>query len=141
MLQKFVKHSHGTGGASSSQRPALSVIGPDVRIVGDIHTQGEMQIDGQVEGDITCQVLVVGEGGSISGEISAETVRVHGEVTGKIVAKTVAIARSAKVIGDITHECLEIEAGAHMEGHCIRPGTQAPALCPPAPEAEAEAAE
>jgi cytoskeletal protein CcmA (bactofilin family) len=111
----------------------LSVIGADVRIVGDIITQGEMQIDGQVDGDITCQRLLVGEGGRISGEVTAETVQVHGELHGKVNAQRVVIARSARVVGDITHESLEIEAGAAMEGHCHRRSG--------APKVEAKAAE
>ncbi len=120
MLQKLAK-SHGIGsGGGSARASGLSVIGPDVRIVGDIITQGEMQIDGQVEGDITCQTLVVGEGARIAGEVSAETVRVHGELAGKINATTVVIAKSARVVGDVTHSTLEIEAGAHLEGHIIR---------------------
>lgn len=122
MLQKLAK-SHGIGGGHAPARASgLSVIGPDVRIVGDIITQGEMQIDGQVEGDITCQTLVVGEGARIAGEVSAETVRVHGELAGKINATSVVIAKSARVVGDVTHDTLEIEAGAHLEGHIIRKG-------------------
>lgn len=130
MLQKLTK-----GTPSQSPRPAvpLSVIGPDVRIIGDIITQGEMQIDGKVEGDITCQMLVVGEGARISGAVTAETVRVHGHLSGKVDANTVMIARSAEVIGDITHESLEIEAGGQVEGHLIRKAAQrAKALLPAA---------
>lgn len=105
----------------------LSVIGADVRIVGDIITKGEMQIDGQVDGDITCQRLVVGEGGRISGAVTAETVQVHGELAGHIVADTVMIAKTARVVGDVTHQSLEIEAGAFMEGRCLHSGTSAAA--------------
>lgn len=118
------------GAGISAKRPPgalpLSVIGADVRIVGDIITQGEMQIDGQVDGDITCQRLVVGEGARIGGEVSAETVEVHGELRGKINAGTVLIARTARVFGDVTHESLEIEAGAEMEGHLLRKTRNAP---------------
>lgn len=132
MLRKL-----GKGAPASSGRAAvpLSVIGADVRIVGDIITQGEMQIDGQVEGDITCQRLVVGEGARITGEVAADSVRIHGHLSGKIVANSVTIAKSAQVVGDITHETLEIEAGGHLEGHLIRKGSQpvtaTPALEPP----------
>jgi cytoskeletal protein CcmA (bactofilin family) len=121
MLQGFGK-ALGVGGTAKRPPGALplSVIGADVRIVGDIITQGEMQIDGQVDGDITCQRLVVGEGARIAGEVSAETVEVHGELRGKINAGSVVIARTARVYGDVTHESLEIEAGAQMEGHLLR---------------------
>lgn len=119
MLRKLAKGGNVLGNGSASRTIPLSVIGPDVRIVGDIITQGEMQIDGQVEGDITCQTLVVGEGARITGEVTAETVRVHGALTGKINANQVMIAKSAQVVGDITHDSLEIEAGGHLEGHLI----------------------
>ncbi|MDO8605288.1 MAG: polymer-forming cytoskeletal protein [Phaeospirillum sp.] len=101
----------------------LSVIGPDVKIVGNIITQGEMQIDGQVEGDIACQRLLVGEGGRISGEVTAEIVQVHGELNGKINASSVLITKSGRVTGDVTQDSLEIEAGASMEGRLIRRGS------------------
>lgn len=121
MLQKLVRAaSSGGSGVSGTRGHILSVIAPDVRIVGDIMTQGEIQVDGQVEGDITCATLVVGEGARISGEVTAEHVKVHGELNGKINAAVICIARSARVVGDVTHESLEIEAGAHVEGHCIR---------------------
>lgn len=123
MLRKLAKGGTGLGTGSAPRTIPLSVIGPDVRIVGDIITQGEMQIDGQVEGDITCQTLVVGEGARIIGEVTAENVRVHGALTGKINANQVMVAKSAQVVGDITHETLEIEAGGHLEGHLIHKGT------------------
>lgn len=119
MLQKLVKNVAAATGSSSHHGAILSVIASDVRIVGDIITQGEIQVDGQVDGDITCANLVIGEGARIAGEVTAEHVRVHGELTGKINASVVRIAKSARVIGDVVHETLEIEAGAHVEGHCI----------------------
>ncbi len=122
MFQKLVRAAGGSAGshATAQRGRMLSVIADDVRIVGDIVTQGEIEVDGQVDGDITCATLVIGEGSRISGEVTADHVKVHGELTGKINAAVICIARSAKVMGDITHESLEIEAGAHVEGHCIR---------------------
>lgn len=125
MLRRIAK-AGSTGAGAAKPSSTLSMIGADVRIVGDIRSQGEMQIDGQVEGDIACQVLVVGEGARITGEVTADTVRIHGEVIGKIVAGALTIARSAKVTGDISHDSLEIEAGAQVEGHILRKGVPAP---------------
>lgn len=129
----------------------LSVIGADVRIVGDIITQGEMQIDGQIEGDITCARLVVGEGARITGAIIADTVRIHGHVNGTIVADAVKIAKTAEVVGDVTHDTMEMEAGGHVEGHLIRKGAPPAAMAleaprqslaaPAADQAESDAAE
>lgn len=143
MFQKFVKSNKSFGSSSMESRGGgtLSVIGPDVRIVGNILTQGEIQVDGQIEGDITCSTLVIGEGARISGEVTAEAIKVHGELTGKVNTNSISIARSARVVGDLTHETIEIEAGAHLEGHCMRRGVppKTPAELPK-PEDKAEPA-
>lgn len=130
MLRKLTKGSQGLGGSAGRPAIPVSIIGADVRIVGNIITQGEMQIDGQVEGDISCARLVVGEGGRIVGEVTADTVRVHGRLEGRILANSVTVAKSAEVVGDITHETLEIEAGGRLEGHLFRKGSQ-PVTPPP----------
>jgi len=129
MLSRF-----GKGGASSRKPAAggaLSLIGADVRIVGNITTEGEIQIDGQLEGDIACHRLLIGESGRVTGEITAETIQVHGEVVGKITAGAVVIARAARIAGDIIHDSIEIEAGAQLEGRLVRkPDAAAPEAAP-----------
>lgn len=124
MLQRLVKNvTHPAPAAGGSG--ILSVISPNVRIIGDIVSHGEVHVDGEIDGNITCQILTVGEGARISGEITADAVKVHGDVTGKINAAEVKITRTARMLGDIHHETLEIENGAYFEGHCVRrPGSQ-----------------
>ena len=97
-----------------------SLLSTDLKITGDLVSQGELQVDGQIDGDIRTDVLIVGETAQINGEISADTVRVHGYVTGQIKARSVSLAKSAHVLGDILHESLSIEQGASLEGHCRR---------------------
>lgn len=140
MLSKFGKT--GTAGTPPRKKGApLSLIAADVRITGNILAEGEIQIDGQLEGDVQCQSLLVGESGKITGEITSETIRVHGEVTGKIIASAVVVARAGRVTGDIVHDTLEIEAGASLEGRMIRKSSYSAAtgeparLAPPEPAA------
>ena len=54
----------------------------------------------------------------IKGSIQADVARVHGCINGHLYAKSVFLACPAKVTGDITHERLEIEPGAFLEGNC-----------------------
>lgn len=106
--------------AVTKKPSAPSIISLDCRIKGDLHSDGEIQIDGYVEGDIRTKSLLVGQSAQVKGEVIAESVRVHGNVTGQIKAKHVNLAKSAHVVGDILHEDLSIDTGAFLEGHCKR---------------------
>ena len=111
-----------------------SIISADLTIEGNLNSTGEIQVDGVVHGDIRCKALIVGVKGSVTGEVSAQTVRMHGAVKGMIRAKSVFLASTARMSGDVEHESLAIEPGAFMEGHCKRI-TEAPAIATPVLEA------
>lgn len=99
---------------------APSIINANLAISGDLVSDGDIQLDGSVEGDVRTRRLTVGDKGTVNGAVVAEYVRVCGTVRGQIQAREVSIARSARVAGDIIHETLSIESGAHVEGHCRR---------------------
>ena len=111
-------------GANQPVAPAKpsppSLVSRDLKVVGNLKSDGEIQIDGSVEGDIRCKTLLIGESAHIKGEIIAETVVVHGSLNGQIQSRSVTLASSAHVVGDILHENLSIETGAFLEGHCRR---------------------
>lgn len=97
-----------------------SVISEDLKIIGDLTSDGEIHIDGTIDGDIRTNILLVGETAKIKGEIIADTIRVHGTINGQIRAKNVNLANTARVTGDILHENLSIDTGAFLEGLCKR---------------------
>ncbi|MBM3569399.1 MAG: polymer-forming cytoskeletal protein [Alphaproteobacteria bacterium] len=101
-------------------RSAPSLISNGLHIVGNLTSDGEVQIDGVVEGDINARSLTVGETASVIGEISADLLSVRGKVQGTIHAREVRIFRTAVVHGDVLHETIAIESGAFFEGHCRR---------------------
>lgn len=104
--------------AESGTPPSL--ISADMRLIGDLVSQGEVQIDGAVEGDIRAKSLLIGESADIKGEVLADHVRIHGRITGQIKSRNVHLAATAHVAGDILHESLSIETGAFIEGNCKR---------------------
>ncbi len=119
----FTKSSKGTGETGGNQPDANvppSIVSLDMRVIGDLQSEGEIHIDGIVEGDIRSKQLLVSETATVRGEIVAESVRVHGTVNGQIKAVNVSLAKTARVNGDILHETLAIEKGAFLEGHCKR---------------------
>ena len=95
---------------------APSILSSDLKIVGNLKSDGEIQIDGAVKGDIKGHVLTVGEQGKIDGSIVADTVRIFGTVNGRVEATTVHLDKSARVTADITFGTLAIAAGAYFEG-------------------------
>jgi cytoskeletal protein CcmA (bactofilin family) len=97
-----------------------SIISASLKIVGNLVSDGDVQVDGIIEGDVHSRSLTVSENASIHGEVDAETVRIHGTVEGQIRATNVAMGPTAKVVGDVIHTNLVIESGAFLEGHCKR---------------------
>ena len=99
-----------------------SIVSPDLTITGDLNSSGDIQVDGTVKGDVTADTLTIGEQGQVEGKVRGERVRVCGTVEGEIEGGTVTLAASARVLGDVVHDSLAIEPGAHLEGHCRRRG-------------------
>lgn len=106
--------------ATPKKRVPPSIVSADLTITGNLVSEGEVQIDGTLKGDIRGLNILVGEDALIQGEIIGDTVRVHGKVDGQIKALNVSLAKSAHVVGDILHDNLSIETGAFLEGHCKR---------------------
>ena len=101
-----------------------SVISADLKVVGDLHCAGDIQIKGTVEGDVKSRSVTVGEGAHVQGSIYGDSVHVSGSVKGYIEAPAVTVAKSAKILGDIVHDSLAVEAGAFLEGQCRRLDTK-----------------
>ncbi len=123
MFSKSKKEPGNKPAVQVSRKPAApSIIGADLSIVGDLSSEGEVQVDGFIDGDIRTKVLLIGESATVKGEIVGDTVRVYGKVDGQIKARAVILAKSAHVVGNILHENLSVEAGAFLDGHCKRMG-------------------
>lgn len=99
-----------------AQDPDTSIVGVELTVVGDIDCDGDLRIFGAVAGDVRGRVLIIEPSGQIEGRVSAERVHVCGEVTGSVTATDVSMASSARVVGNITHNHLHVEPGAHHDG-------------------------
>ncbi len=97
-----------------------SIISADLRVIGNLESDGDLQVDGQVEGDIRTRSVIIGEGAHVKGAILADSVRVCGAVTGQIKAASVTLASTAKVKGDVIQQSFSVEAGASLEGRVSR---------------------
>jgi cytoskeletal protein CcmA (bactofilin family) len=99
--------------------PAVpSILSKNLRITGNIETDGDIQLEGVVDGDVKTELLTIGVDAVVNGAITGDTVRVDGTVNGQITGRTVLLGKTARVNGDIIHESLAIEAGAFVHGMC-----------------------
>jgi len=119
-------------GLRPGERSAASIIGADLTIIGNLVSRGEVQVDGEIQGDIHGTNIVVGEKAKITGAIIADEVVVRGHVMGSIRGKRVMLQSSSHVEGDVFHQALSIEQGAFFEGKSRR--SEDPTAGVPRPE-------
>ena len=101
-------------------KPPASILSSDLLITGNLKTTGDIQVEGQVEGDIRAHLLTIGEGATVKGEVVADDVVVNGRVVGRVRGLKVRLTSTARVEGDIIHKTIAIESGAHFEGSVQR---------------------
>ncbi|MEY2924382.1 MAG: hypothetical protein RLZZ337_930 [Bacteroidota bacterium] len=99
---------------------AINVIGDGTKIVGDLKSNGDLRIDGTVEGNISTQAkCVLGASGIITGNISAKSCDISGVVNGNLaVSELLLIKSTGKINGDIRTAKLVVENGGEFNGGC-----------------------
>jgi cytoskeletal protein CcmA (bactofilin family) len=93
-----------------------SVIAEGMHVLGNIVSDGVLDIDGKIDGNVRGQTVTIRPNGSIRGDVTADLVHVYGEVDGLIKARTVMLYAEAHVTGTIMHEAITIEDGAFVDG-------------------------
>ena len=96
----------------------FSVYDSHMTITGDVETDGALRIDGRLEGSIhRADLIVVGEGASVVGDITAREVIVGGAVTGNIfAAQRTELLSSGIVAGDIRSAAILVQEGGVVQG-------------------------
>jgi cytoskeletal protein CcmA (bactofilin family) len=103
--------------AESPRQPSeATFISRDMTVEGNLYCEGELHIDGRVNGGVKAQVCLIDGNAVVSGEISAETLYIYGQVNGPVDAAHVHIYASANVRGDVTNDSISIENGAVIHG-------------------------
>lgn len=97
-----------------------SVIGPDLVIQGNLTSKGEVQIDGEVQGDVYGTHIIIGENARVTGSIVAEECVIRGHLLGTVRGRRVLLQSTSHVEGDIYHQTMAIEQGAFFEGKSRR---------------------
>jgi cytoskeletal protein CcmA (bactofilin family) len=125
MFSKPSKPANTSARPDSLEAPArkalaCSLIAENVSLAGDLASDGDVQLDGAVQGDLRVGHLTIGETGQVEGAITADAVEIRGRVMGTVTAKAVRLYATARVDGDITHGQLAIDAGAQFVGRSVK---------------------
>ncbi|MBR1885281.1 MAG: polymer-forming cytoskeletal protein [Schwartzia sp.] len=95
-----------------------TIIGHDTTITGEIQGSGNLRIDGRIDGGINVSSdIVIGESGSVQGNIKANSLIVAGSVTGNVDCDgNLSIHATGQLVGDVRVRSLNIADGGIFKG-------------------------
>lgn len=105
---------------ANNESPARNIIGNGTLIKGEIESNGDIRIDGQVIGSIKSNgKVVIGQNGVVEGEINCKTADLSGLIKGTLnVEELTTMKSTSKMEGELITKQLFIEIGATFTGKC-----------------------
>lgn len=100
------------------QTRVVSVISKALKITGQLESTEDIQVDGEVDGDVRGVSVKIGSNAKVKGTVYGDSVELAGTIDGKIEAKKVVLTSTAHMSGDVVHQDIKIESGAYIDGHC-----------------------
>ncbi len=105
-----------------------SRIGKGTKISGKLNFRAPAKIEGEAEGEITGDVIMIAQGAVVTARIAGTRVTVAGQVNGEIIARErLELLPTARLKCTITTPSLVLNEGAQFEGDCKMPGERAAA--------------
>ena len=120
MFSENKKDKQMTEGTSNQ-----NIVAQGTKMVGDFSSQGDLRIDGIIEGNIkTSGKVVVGKSGLIKGTLNGTDAYFEGKFSGKLaLSGTVTLKASAHIEGEVVAGKLAVEPGATFNVTCVMKGT------------------
>jgi cytoskeletal protein CcmA (bactofilin family) len=101
-----------------------SIIGSDLKVVGNLSCDSDIDVHGTVEGDIEAKTVTVDKEARVDGSIRARSVIVSGLVDGRMEASEISLTSTSRVTGELLHETLSVDPGARVEARLSRIGKE-----------------
>ena len=95
-----------------------SIIAADLRIVGNLISGGAIEIEGEIEGNVTCANVTIRRSGKVTGDVIADEVQADGEINGLVKGRSITVSETGRITGVIMYESLSIKDGAYIDGQC-----------------------
>jgi len=109
------------GNATHDQSDRLNKILSGTEITGDIVSDSNLLIEGEIIGNVSCSgKVMIGTSGKIKGNLVCVNAEVDGAMDGELtIENLLALHATARIKGDIQTLKLTIEEGAYFEGACV----------------------
>lgn len=116
--EKKKKNNERRTAVTNAPRSIPSIISAGLYVQGDLRTEGNIEIDGEVEGNIRCDTVTVRRDGVVKGNISANEIFLDGSANGMIKGKNIYVAPGATVSGVLFYDTLTVKDGAALNAQC-----------------------
>ncbi len=102
---------------SRRDAPLAALLGRGAAYSGDLRFEGRVRVDGAFKGRVyTEDVLEIGEGGVVDGEIDVATLIVAGTASGRVRARELLVLRPTGVLrGTVDAGALEAHPGGRVD--------------------------
>jgi cytoskeletal protein CcmA (bactofilin family) len=104
--------------AAPSARAGSASVGKSMRLRGELYSDEELYLDGEVEGTIEVRHrLTIGPNGKVKASVKARELVVSGSIHGNVEAtERISIMTGASIVGDVKTAGIVIEDGAYFKG-------------------------
>jgi cytoskeletal protein CcmA (bactofilin family) len=101
-----------------SPAPGPTVLGKSMKIIGEVSSDEELYLDGDLEGKLELRNrLTIGPNSKVNADIKAQEIVVFGTVKGNVESESrVSLRTGASIVGDIKTAGIVIEDGAYFKG-------------------------
>lgn len=107
---------------ASPEDATESRIGKGTKVSGKLNFRGPARIEGEAEGEITGEEIIIANGAVVSARISAARVTIAGVFSGEVTARErVELLATARAQCTISTPSLVLNEGATFDGDCRMP--------------------
>ena len=101
---------------NKSKGSSLSIITQGIDFTGEVNTEGDIHLDGNMKGTIKANEVVIGPNGSFEGEIISNLLIVSGNIKGKFNIKNLHIRKDGTLSGKAKYLIVTIDSGGKVLG-------------------------
>lgn len=97
-----------------------SIIGPEMKIDGNVSVNGDLLIYGTIHGDVKSDgEIISAKNSTVNGNIESKNASISGIVKGNLIIKSkVTLKKDAHLMGDLKASIITLEEGAKFDGMC-----------------------